>query len=319
MEKQVFAGIDVGGTFVKIGLVSSDGEIIAKDQIPTRISQQAEDMLLRAAATIKKLSEAHGECTVSGVGIGTAGQVNVEKGILFEAPNMPNWKNVPMSQILSDELSLPVILDNDANVAAWGEFGYGAGTGSRFMLMVTLGTGVGGGLILDGKPFRGASDTAGEFGHNTLDFNGWQCGCGRKGCVEAYVGTKGILRQVREKLAEGYESVLAKIDPDKLAPVDLSVAADNGDELAIEVLAKTGEYLGEGLADMVNLFNLDCVVVGGGVAKAGDRILRPAKATVLKSSLRIPVEVVKIVPAKLGNDAGLVGAAWLAAFQSGLV
>jgi glucokinase len=276
-------------------------------------------MLKRAAVTIQQLIQNQGECGLKGVGIGTAGSVNVERGILYEAPNMQKWKDQPFGEMLSGELGVPVVVDNDANVAAWGEYAYGAGQGTRHMLLVTLGTGVGGGLVLDGRPYRGAVDAGGEFGHTLIDYNGWMCNCGGKGCVEAYVGTKGILRQVREGLESNPDSLLSKIDPDQMMPVDVSNAADQGDKLALHVLEQTGIYLGYGLANAVNLLNIQRVVVGGGVSKAGDRILKPARETMKANSLRVLAECVDLVPAKLGNSAGLVGAAWLAAFESGLI
>jgi glucokinase len=317
MKRTVYAGVDVGGTFVKIGLVTKEGGILAQTQIPTQAEKPAAGMLKRAAETIRQLIDQKKDCELQGAGIGTAGSVNVEKGILYEAPNMQKWKNEPFGVILSGELGVPVVVDNDANVAAWGEYAYGAGQGVKYMLLVTLGTGVGGGLVLDGRPYRGVIDAGGEFGHTLIDYDGWMCGCGCKGCVEAYVGTQGILRQVREGLQSNSDSLLSKIGPGKMMPVDVSNAADQGDALALRVLEQTGIYLGYGLANAVNLLNIQRVVVGGGVAKAGDRILKPALETMKANSLRVLAEAVDLVPARLGNSAGLVGAAWLAAFESG--
>lgn len=317
MKEHVYAGVDVGGTFVKIGLVTRDGEILNKTQIPSQIDQPAEKMLVRAAETIQQLQKETKKCKLKGAGIGTAGAVNVDEGILYEAPNMPNWKDEPFGQILSEQLGVPVVLDNDANVAAWGEFAYGAGRGTEYMMMVTLGTGVGGGLVLDSKPYRGASDAGGEFGHVKLDFNGWTCGCGSDGCVEAYVGTRGILRRMREGLQTTPDSLLSKKAPEEIMPVDISRAADEGDSLAIEVFRQTGEYLGYALSNVVNLLNIQRVVVGGGVAKAGNWILKPAYDAMKTYSMRIPGKIVDLVPAELGNSAGLVGAAWLSAFRAG--
>jgi glucokinase len=317
MKRKVYAGVDVGGTFVKIGLVTKEGAILAQTQIPTQAEKPAADMLKRAAETIRQLIDQEKNCRLLGAGIGTAGSVNVEKGILHEAPNMQKWKNEPFGEILSGELGVPVVVDNDANVAAWGEYAYGAGQGAKYMLLVTLGTGVGGGLVLDGRPYRGAIDAGGEFGHTLIDYDGWMCGCGCKGCVEAYVGTRGILRQVREGMKSNPDSLLSKIDPDTMMPVDVSNAADQEDALALHVLEQTGIYLGYALANAVNLLNIQRIVVGGGVAKAGDRILKPAFETMKANSLRVPGEIADLVPARLGNSAGLVGAAWLAAFESG--
>jgi glucokinase len=317
MTQIVYAGVDVGGTFVKIGLVTKEGEILNQTQIPTEAENPAAEMLKRAAKAIQKLIQDQGGCELKATGIGTAGSVSVEKGILYEAPNMPNWKDISVGEILSNELGVPVVVDNDANAAAWGEYGYGAGRGSQYMLLVTLGTGVGGGLVLDGKPYRGAIDAGGEFGHTAIDYDGWMCSCGCKGCVEAYVGTKGILRQVREGLESHPDSLLANIDPNKMMPVDVSQAADQGDTLALRVLEQTGIYLGYGLANAVNLLNIQRIVVGGGVAKAGDRILKPAFESMKANSMRVLGGIVDLVPAQLGNSAGLVGAAWLAAFEAG--
>lgn len=317
MKQPVYAGVDVGGTYVKIGLVTREGEIIRKTQIPSQIHQPAENMLTRAAQTIQQLLREEKSCKLKGAGIGTAGAVNVDEGILYEAPNMPDWKDEPFGRILSELLKVPVVLDNDANVAAWGEYAYGAGRGSRYMLMVTLGTGVGGGLVLDGKPYRGAEDAGGEFGHVKIDFDGWTCGCGSQGCVEAYVGTRGILKRVHTGLVHAPDSLLAKMEPEKIMPVDVSRAADQGDVLAIEVLRQTGEYLGYALSNIVNLLNIQRVVVGGGVAKAGEWILKPAYEAMRTYSMRVPGRIVDLVPAELGNSAGLVGAAWLSAFRAG--
>ncbi|HDQ44485.1 MAG TPA: ROK family protein [bacterium] len=311
MKKAMCAGIDVGATYVKIGLVSSGGKIVRKTQIPSKIHAPAAEMLGRTAETIRQMMTEDGY-ELAGIGIGTAGQVDVDKGILHEAPNMPDWKEVPVGDILGGHLDMPVVLDNDANVAAWGEYAFGAGRGTRFMLMVTLGTGVGGGMVLDGRPYRGITNAAGEFGHSTLDMDGWVCGCGRRGCVEAYVGTQGFKRQVAEKLKAGRTSLLTRIDPEVLMPVDISRAADEGDALAVEVFRDTGVYLGHAIADVVNLLNLERVVIGGGVAKAGERILGPARETVHAICLRVPSNAVEIVPAQLGNDAGIIGAAWMA-------
>jgi glucokinase len=240
------------------------------------------------------------------------GLVDAEAGIFIEGPNLKTCNDVNVSERLGMRLGMPVFIDNDAHVAALGEFAYGAGRGSADMFMVTLGTGVGGGLILDGKLYRGKRNTAGEFGHTTIQMDGPLCNCGRRGCVEAFVGKNGIVRSAIQKLDSGRASSLAAKDRNRLEPLDLSLAAEAGDALAIDVLAEIGGYLGVGLGNLVNLLNLERIVVGGQVADAGDLILKPAREALDRVALKVPRETVRIVPAKLGNSAGIVGAARLA-------
>lgn len=311
MKDTMFIGIDLGGTNIKAGLVDGKGVIRAEKEIATEVHGGVEHVMARMKSLILDLS-GQADAVIGGVGVGLPGMVDVEKGVYHEGPNLPGWKNEPLVEKLGAMVELPIILDNDANVAALGEYAYGAGRGVRNMLMVTLGTGVGGGLILNGKLFYGARYSAGEFGHTIINFEGPTCACGRPGCVEAYIGTQGILRRVREKLQAGQASSLAQIEPSKLMPKDISDAARLGDDVATEVLSDTGRYLGIATGNVANLLNIERVVVGGGVANAGDWILQPARATLKEIALKVPSETVDMVPALLGNHAGLVGAAHLA-------
>ncbi|MBN2414331.1 ROK family protein [bacterium] len=309
---ETYAGIDLGGTYIKGGIVSHSGELLEEMQIPTEADGGPAHVLDRMALLVRNLMDAGKGRAVTGVGIGVPGQVIVDQGLLVEAPNLPCWENVYVAEEMEERLHIPAILDNDANVAALGEYSYGAGRGSTHMLMVTLGTGVGGGLILNGEVFRGASGGAGEFGHMIIKRDGARCGCGRKGCVEAYVGTQGILRLLREHLEAGEASPLAGRDPNGITPRDISEAAEKGDMTARSVLREAGEWLGVGIGSVANLLNIDRVVIGGGVAAAGALIFEPALAKVKETALKVSGSDITVLPAGLGNRAGLTGAARLA-------
>jgi len=307
MEDVLYIGVDLGGTNIKAGSVSENGRILNDVQIATEADQGVDHVLDRMVQAVQEVADG---TAIGGVGIGIPGQINVEQGLCHFAPNLPGWNEISVTPVLKEKLNCPVLLDNDANVAAVGEFAYGAGKGSRHMLMVTLGTGVGGGLVLNGEIFRGARDLAGEFGHMTVHYDGYTCSCGRKGCIEEYASIRGIVRMVQEKLDAGIESSLR--DVKRLTPREIYHDAVNGDALAIEAFQQAGDFLGVALADIANLLNIERIVVGGGVANAGNFILDAARKRVQKDALPVAAESVEIVKAELGNSAGLVGAAYLA-------
>jgi len=307
MGEVLYIGVDLGGTNIKAGAVSDRGEILKEQQISTEADQGSAHVLDRIVQLTQDITEGS---EIGGIGIGIPGQIDVNGGICHFAPNLPGWKEVSVTPAIREKLDCTVVVDNDANVAALGEFAYGAGRGSQHMLMVTLGTGVGGGLVLNGRIFRGFRDLAGEFGHMTVDYNGYTCSCGRKGCIEEYASIRGIVRMVQEQLDAGVESSLKDIE--KLTPREIYHDAVNGDKLAIEAFQQAGDYLGIALADVSNLLNIERVVVGGGIANAGNFILDAARARVQKDALPVAAQSVEIVKAKLGNSAGLVGAAYLA-------
>lgn len=311
MEDVLYIGVDVGGTNIKAGAVSEDGKIIKEFYISTEADRGALHIINRINQLIKDVATAmDAGFVLHGIGIGVPGQIDVEHGICHYAPNLPRLKEINIVEPIVNMFGCPVILDNDANMAAIGEFAFGAGKGSRNMLMVTLGTGVGGGLIINGEIFRGVQDMAGEFGHILVDMDGHCCSCGRLGCLEEYTSIRGIERMVYEALDSGVESSLRNIE--HLTPREIYHDAMNGDALAIEVFQKAGDYLGMALTDVANLLNIECVVVGGGIANAGDLILNAARERVLKDAMPLSAQSMKIIKAQLGNSAGLVGAAHLA-------
>ncbi len=315
-KQELFVGIDLGGTNIKGGIVSKNGKIVVEKKILTEADGGVNHVLTRIKKIVHELIEsADDKVLIRHMGIGIAGQVDVKRGIFLEGPNLPGWHRVNIAAELAKPLNMSVVVDNDANLAALAEFTCGAGRGAKEMLMVTLGTGVGGGLILRGKIYHGAGGLAGEFGHTTIQQDGPVCTCGRKGCVEAFVGAYAIIRQVRGKIGSGQESLLKKIDPEKMTPKDVSTAATQGDKVALDVLRDVGKYLGVGLANVVNLLNIERIVVGGGVANAGELILGPARKSLNKSALTGLAKMVTVVPAALGEQAGIVGAAMLAMLE----
>ena len=311
--KNIFCGVDLGGTTINIGMVTAEGDIVTKCQIASEVVKGADHAVQEIEQAVKELEaeSLHG-FQLKGLGIGVAGLVDSHGGVLKEATNFPGWRHVPLASQISEKLRVPVVMDNDANVAALGEYAFGAGRGAEHMMMVTLGTGVGGGLVLGGKIYHGARDAAGEFGHITIKKDGRRCACGRLGCVEAYVGTKGILAEVMQNIPDYPESTLAGYDAESLMPKDIYNEAVKGDELSIKVFQIVGENLGFGLGSVANLLDLQRFVIGGGVALAGDMLITSAQRKLNEVALATNDEPVRIVKASLGEHSGIVGAASLA-------
>jgi len=309
-------GIDAGGTKIAGLRVARDGTILDRAARPT----PAED----PEATISAMVEvARGlrAPEVLALGVGAAGMVSVQDGVLRFAPNLA-WRELPIARRMSEALGLPCQVDNDANVAAWGEHRFGAGRGYRHMLLVTIGTGIGGGIVSDGRLFRGAHGFAAEIGHIIVDPGGPLCGCGNHGCWEQMASGHAIGRLGREAVREHPGSPLAGLaggDPDRMTGEMVTEAARRGDDVAKDVLAVVGRWLGEGIAGLVNVLDPQIVVVGGGAVEARDLLLEPARvafAASVEAADHRPE--VPIVPAQLGNDAGAVGAAALALEELGV-
>lgn len=245
-----------------------------------------------------------------GVGIGAPGPLDRADGVVRIAPNL-GWHEVPLRQLVSDALELPAALDNDANCAILGEWWLGAARGARHVVGLTIGTGIGGGLVLDGRLFHGASDVAGEVGHTTIEANGRRCGCGNLGCLEAYASGPAIAARAREALEGSAASPLWQLvddDPESITAETVYAAAQAGDSLARLIVRETAEYLGTGVANLLNVFNPELVVIAGGVTQAGDALFEPLRAAVKRRAFRPAVEACRIVPGTLPGTAGMVGA-----------
>jgi glucokinase len=305
-------GVDLGGTKVATALVRRDGLVVNQVIEPTQKEKGFENVIDRMGASIRTMLE----CTdspVVGVGVGAAGSTDSQRGVVVAASNL-GWENVPLREMLceriGDEWRERIWVDKDTNAAVLGEMMYGAGRGSDHIFYVTVGTGIGGGMILDGTIYHGASDGASDFGHLVLDPDGIICGCGKRGCVETLASGVAIARMAREALNDpDSPTFLSKLDPGLITAHDVAVAAQNGDQLAKDIITQAGYWLGRALAYYVDLNNPERIIIGGGVMGAGDLLLKPVHQTTNKFSLPNNAAAVQILPAGLGADSGVIGAA----------
>lgn len=308
----VLAGIDVGGTRIKLALVSRAGRVLERGEIDTRPHEGPEKALGRAADALEEIA---GSRTIAAAGVGVAGLVDIHRGRLLTAPNLVRWQNTPIRRIVRRRLGVYTFVDNDATCAAWGEYRTGANRGIRHLVFLTLGTGVGGGVISDGHLIRGKGNYGGEVGHIGVTPDGPKCHCGSRGCLEAYVGTYGLKRRTRELLRERRSRYLtAWVDRDRRAitPRLVMDAARRGDSVGRRVVRETGEYLGVAIASLVNVFNPEAVVIGGGVSASFDLIAPHIERVVARRAFAEAVSMVRIESSSLGNDASVVGAAMFA-------
>ncbi len=319
-------GIDIGGTNLVVGSVGHDGSSLhALRSEPTHAEAGQRDVLDRLIAlaqqTIEQTRREKPGAEIIGVGVGAPGPLDTRSGVVLLTPNL-GWVNLPLRQIIHERLDLPAVLDNDANCAVLGEWWMGAAQGTRHALGITIGTGIGGGIIVDGKPFHGASDCAGEIGHTTIDTEGRRCKCGNYGCLEAYASGPNIAMRAVEEINAGAVSRLAGYvggDLKQITAQTVYQAAHDGDDLALEVVNDTAKFLGTGIANLLNIFNPEVVVVCGGVTLAGDHLFVPLRREVARRAFKPAVEVCRIVPGGLAGTAGVYGAAkvFLNAAQAG--
>jgi glucokinase len=317
MEKNIVIGVDLGGTRIKLGAANQKGEIIKDINIAAEAEKGPETVVGNIIKGAKELIECglFPKESVRGVGIGAPGSVDLDGGTVKYPPNFPNWGVVRLGEDVSRGLNgLNVEVDNDANAAAAGEAKFGAGIGTPNFFMLTLGTGVGGGIIIDGKVFRGVTGAAAELGHISIDYNGAQCNCGNKGCIEAYVGQRYFSKRTAEQLRDNPKSKILELingDIDKLEPFIIFKAAEAGDKFAKDVLAEFGFYVGIAISSLINIFDFELAIVGGGISAAGSFIFDPMIKTAKERVLSVHKDKFKIVPAELGNRAGILGAAAL--------
>lgn len=307
-------GVDLGGTNIVCAAVTPQARIIEKHKRLTEVPKGVERVVANIKECIRevlrKTNLSLGQ--ISGIGIGSPGPLNTRTGVVISPANLHGWHNVPLRKMLEDEFNVLVVLDNDANAAAYGEKWAGAGKGVDNLVVFTLGTGVGGGIILDGKLLRGPDDTAGEVGHCTIDYNGYQCKCGNRGCLETYVSATGIVRRTIEAIRQGRETVINSMvegDLSRLTSKIVHEALEQGDALACEIFEETGRLLGVGISNIVNTLNPEMIIISGGVIQAGEHLFRPTREEVHRRAFEEPARTAKIVPAQLGGEAGVIGAA----------
>jgi glucokinase len=320
-------GLDIGGTNVRAGLVPAQGgKPVALSHRSTPALGSQDVVVGALAALVEEVIEtglgavADSAGEVLGLGIGSPGPLDLDQGIVLDAFNL-GWKDFPLRDALGEAVRLPVILDNDANCATWGEYWQGAGRGARSLVGVTLGTGIGGGVILEGKLVHGASASAGEIGHMSIDFHGRRCKCGNYGCLEAYASGPNIAARAGEGLGAGAESVLTSLvggDLSRLTAATVYEAILDGDAYAGEVMLETAKILGAGVANIVNVLNPQVVVIVGGVTRAGHYLFNPLRAEVRRRAFRSAEQACKIVPGELPQTAGVIGAAGLFLASNGL-
>src|SRR3989338_1901375 len=289
-------GIDLGGTKIAAALATPDGKIVTDVNIPTEAQKgkkQVIDNLKKAVYTLIRGQKVKISC----LGLGVPGPILYEKGIVIEPPNLPGWKQVNLKKILEKEFKVPVHLDNDANCAALAEAFFGAGQKARHFIYMTISTGIGGGIIVDRKIYRGAIGAAGGFGHMVLDSKGYVCGCGNVVCLEALASGSAIKKRA------GMDAI------------SVELAARQGDKKAQKVIAVTAHYLAVGIANLVNIFNPELVILGGGVSKMRELLLTPIRKEFKDYALSLPAKSVKIVRAKLGTKSGVLGAVALCLSQ----
>ncbi len=313
-------GVDVGGTNIKVGVMPMRGGLpVGVRTLPTEAPRGAQFVVDRIVRMIDEATsevlEEHGDGrdSLAGVGIGSPGPLDRDSGVVLDTPNL-GWRNFPLRDLISNEVGLPAWLDNDANCATFGEWWMGAGKGSQSLIGVTLGTGIGGGIILDGELFHGASDAAGEIGHMTIDFTGRKCKCGNYGCLEAYASGPNIAARAVEGIEAGAESTLLQIVEGRLDRITASTvyeAVVQGDPYANEVMVETAKILGAGVANLINIFNPQCVVIAGGVTRAGDHLFVPLRAEIRRRAFKSAAEACQVLPAELPETAGIIGAAGL--------
>jgi len=305
-------GIDLGGTNIVVGTVAEDGsELIGLVSEPTLPEQGGDAVITRIVKLARASIAAAPGKEIAGVGIGSPGPLDTKTGVVILTPNL-GWVNMPLRDRVADALRLPTVLDNDANCAIFGEWWRGAARGVDDVIGLTIGTGIGGGIVLGGEIYHGASDVAGEIGHMTIDANGRLCKCGNQGCLEAYASGPAIAARAVEGIEAGAETSLPQYVAGDLSRITAQVvyeAAHDGDPYALDVVRDTAKLLGAGVASLVNIFNPSIVVICGGVTLAGDKLFGPLTTEVHRRAFKPAWEVCRILPGALTGTAGVYGAA----------
>ncbi|AIQ10739.1 ROK family glucokinase [Paenibacillus durus] len=312
MSENIYVGVDLGGTAIKVGICNSEGHLLHTYEGPTGTETGADTVIDNIEKYVRQIvaDSPYEWDQLAGVGAGVAGFTNIREGIIILAPNI-GFRDVPIRAILESRLNKPVKIDNDANVAALGEAWSGAGRGVDNCVCYTLGTGVGGGIIINGKVYQGFSGLAGELGHICVvpDLEAIQCGCGKMGCLETVSSATGIIRMANDAVARGDRTTLATVE--KIAAKEVFDAAKAGDEVALRIVNRAAFYLGKSMAAVAAVLNPEVFIIGGGVSKAGEILFEEIRRVYAQVTPEPLQKDVKIIPALLGNDAGIVGAAGL--------
>lgn len=310
MNDQVVAGIDIGGTKIAVALENLSGEKIAARQLPTRVEIGPDAVIEEVSRVLEEMLDENRVRLVS-IGIGCPSPIDLEKGLVMAPSNLPDWNNFPIVKLFSERFKVPVILDNDANTAALGEFVYGAGRGYQNIVYITVSTGIGGGIILNGEIFHGVSAGAGELGHTIVQPDGVRCNCGSTGCLETICAGVHIARRAREKLAAGVPSLMNELaaNHNEVSAKTVVDALRQNDKLAADIWEETCRFLAIGVGNIITLLAPEAVIIGGGIASAaGELLFAPLRRMVPNFVSMIPKEKINIIPAQLGGESGAAGA-----------
>jgi glucokinase len=303
--------VDLGGSKILSVIAQGDGRRLGEDRRPTDAEAGPEAVLERIVGSLEEALAKAGlrQGDLAAVGICSPGPCDIDAGVLSSAPNLPGWRDVPICKYVEERLGAPTRLENDANAAAVGEHAYGAGRGCRHLIYMTVSTGIGGGLVIDGSLYRGATGVAGELGHMTIEPDGPVCGCGNRGCLEALASGTAIAARGEELVAQGGSALLAKLaqEQGEVTAKIVSRAADRGDIACQDIIQRAGYYLGIGFASYLNIFNPQRLIIGGGLTKMGDLLLAPARAEMEARVMPEALKAVQVKPAELGDYAGVMG------------
>jgi glucokinase len=318
VDQKWIVGVDLGGTNIVVGVLPVEGgDPLALHALPTEAGRGAKHVVDRIVGMVQEaigtVIAEHGgtRADVAGIGIGSPGPLDRSTGTVLETPNL-GWRNFPLRDLIANAVGLPAALDNDANCATYGEWWLGAGRGTSILVGLTLGTGIGGGIVLNGEIFHGVNDGAGEIGHMSIDSAGRRCKCGNYGCLEAYASGPAIALRAVEGIEAGTASVLPDLVGGKLEDITAATVYEGvllGDAYANEVMRETARFLGTGVANIINVLNPEMIVIAGGVTLAGDHLFLPLRAEVRRRAFKSAEAACRIVSAQLQGTAGVIGAA----------
>ena len=319
-NKTMLIGVDLGGTNMRVGMVSPSGQMFHHLMLPTRVDLGLQEVVKRIIQAIQKVinQTITSGYIIKGIGIGSPGIIDRKSGIIISSPNFYKWEQVPLKHMIEEKLSIPTFIDNDANAFAFGEKWVGVGKEVQSLVCMTLGTGVGGGIIFDGRLWHGADGMAAEIGHMTVVPDGLRCNCGNYGCLESYASASSIVRRIYNAIQSGSSTIVldyVKGDLKNITSDLVYQAALKKDELALQIMHETATFLGIGIANLINLLNPEMIVVGGGLANAWDLIYPITIREVYKRALSLPAKRTQIAKASLGGNAGIIGAAGIANFN----
>ncbi len=309
--KKYLGTVDLGGSKILSVIAEGDGRRLGEDRRTTSAEEGPEVVLERIGVSLETALANAGvqRGDLAAVGICSPGPCDIDAGVISSAPNLPDWRDVPICRYLEERLGVRACLENDANAAAVGEHVYGAGRGCRHLIYITVSTGIGGGLIIDGRLYRGATGVAGEIGHMTVEPDGPVCGCGNRGCLEAFGSGTAIAARGEELVAQGGSPLLVRLAQEQggLTAAIVGQAAEAGDSASRDIIQRAGYYLGVGLASYVNIFNPEVIIIGGGLAKMGELLLGPARAEMEARAMPEALKAVQLKPAELGDYVGVMG------------